>query len=61
MTRRGIVDVDGVERRIDVLVMATVFQPANYLARLEVVGRRGTSFHEYWAGERFASLAAARG
>ena len=31
MTPTGIVDVDGVERAIDVLVMATGFQPANYL------------------------------
>ena len=32
VTPTGIVDVDGVEREIDVLVMATGFQPANYLA-----------------------------
>ncbi len=51
VTRTGIVDVDGVEREIDVLVMATGFQPANYLARLEVVGCTGRSLHEYWAGE----------
>ena len=35
----AIVDVDGVERAVDVLVMATGFQPADYLARLQVVGR----------------------
>jgi cation diffusion facilitator CzcD-associated flavoprotein CzcO len=51
VTPTGIVDVDGVERQIDVLVMATGFQPANYLARLEVVGRGGVSLHDYWAGE----------
>jgi cation diffusion facilitator CzcD-associated flavoprotein CzcO len=51
MTPTGIVDVDGVEREIDVLVMATGFQPANYLARLRVVGRGGQSLHDYWAGE----------
>ena len=51
MTPTGIVDVDGVEREIDVLVMATGFQPANYLARLEVVGRTGRTLREYWADE----------
>ena len=56
VTRTGIVDVDGVERRIDVLVMATGFQPANYLARLKVVGRTGTTLHEYWADEPHAFL-----
>ena len=34
VTRTGIVDTDGVERAVDVIVMATGFQPANYLARL---------------------------
>ena len=56
MTRTGIVDVDGVERAIDVLVMATGFQPANYLARLQVVGRTGKTLQEYWAGEPHAYL-----
>jgi cation diffusion facilitator CzcD-associated flavoprotein CzcO len=56
VTRTGIVDVDGVERKIDVLVMSTGFQPANYLARLEVVGRTGTTLHEYWASEPHAFL-----
>jgi cation diffusion facilitator CzcD-associated flavoprotein CzcO len=51
VTGTGIVDVDGVERKIDVLVMATGFQPANYLARLNVVGRGGTSLRDYWADE----------
>ena len=31
VTRTGIVDADGVERAVDVIVMATGFQPANYL------------------------------
>jgi cation diffusion facilitator CzcD-associated flavoprotein CzcO len=56
MTTTGIVDVDGVERTIDVLVMATGFQPADYLARLEVVGRTGRTLQEYWAGEPHAFL-----
>jgi cation diffusion facilitator CzcD-associated flavoprotein CzcO len=51
VTRSGIVDVDGVERAVDVIVMATGFQAANYLARLRVVGRDGRTLHEHWADE----------
>ena len=36
--------------------MATGFQPADYLARLEVVGRTGRTLREYWAGEPHAFL-----
>jgi cation diffusion facilitator CzcD-associated flavoprotein CzcO len=56
VTPTGIVDVDGVERDIDVLIMATGFQPANYLARLEITGRTGRTLQEYWAGEPHAFL-----
>jgi len=35
VTERGLVDVDGVEREIDVLVMSTGFYAAEYLSRLE--------------------------
>ncbi len=56
VTPTGVVDVDGVEREVDVLVMATGFQPADYLARLNVVGRTGRTLREYWAGEPHAFL-----
>jgi cation diffusion facilitator CzcD-associated flavoprotein CzcO len=56
VTRTGIVDTDGVERPVDVIVMATGFQPANYLARLPVVGRGGRTLQEHWAGEPRAYL-----
>lgn len=56
VTRTGVVDVDGVEREVDVLVMCTGFQPTNYLARIEVVGRTGRSLRDYWAGEPRAYL-----
>ena len=36
--------------------MATGFQAANYLARLNVVGRDGRALHEQWAGEPRAYL-----
>ncbi len=41
VTRDGIVDADGVERKIDVLVMATGFKPADYLALAESRGPHG--------------------
>ena len=56
VTETGVVDADGVEHPADVLIMATGFQPANYLAHLRVVGRRGRTLHEYWAGEPRAFL-----
>ncbi len=36
LTHIGIVDSDGVERAVDVVVLATGFQAANYLGRLLV-------------------------
>jgi cation diffusion facilitator CzcD-associated flavoprotein CzcO len=51
VTRSGVVDADGVERRVDVIVMATGFDAANYLARLRIVGRDGRTLQEHWAGE----------
>src|SRR3990172_3729669 len=56
VTRSGLVDADGVERAVDVIVMATGFQPANYLARLRVTGRDGRTLQEHWAGEPRAYL-----
>src|SRR5205823_5710435 len=56
VTRTGIVDADGVERAVDVIVMATGFQPSNYLGRLPVTGRDGGTLQEYWAGEPHAYL-----
>jgi len=56
VTETGLVDVDGVEHPVDVLVMATGFQPTNYLAHLRVVGCDGRSLQEHWAGEPRAFL-----
>jgi cation diffusion facilitator CzcD-associated flavoprotein CzcO len=56
VTGTGIVDADGVERAVDVIVMATGFQTTNYLARIRVTGRRGQTLHERWAGEPRAYL-----
>jgi cation diffusion facilitator CzcD-associated flavoprotein CzcO len=56
VTPTNIVDADGVERAVDAIVLATGFQPADYLARLPVVGREGRSLQEQWAGEPRAYL-----
>ncbi len=56
VTRTGIVDADGVERRVDVIVLATGFEAADYLARVRITGRRGETLQEHWAGEPRAYL-----
>jgi cation diffusion facilitator CzcD-associated flavoprotein CzcO len=56
VTQKGVVDVDGEERQVDILIMATGFQPTNYLATLEVIGRDGRSLHQVWNGEPEAFL-----
>jgi cation diffusion facilitator CzcD-associated flavoprotein CzcO len=56
VTRHGVVDTTGEERAVDVIVMATGFEAASYLARLRVVGRDGRTLHEHWAGEPHAFL-----
>ncbi|MBO0731081.1 MAG: NAD(P)/FAD-dependent oxidoreductase, partial [Acidimicrobiaceae bacterium] len=56
VTPKGVVDADGEEHQVNVLVLATGFQPANYLASLEVIGRDGRTIHEVWDGEPSAFL-----
>jgi cation diffusion facilitator CzcD-associated flavoprotein CzcO len=56
VTEKGVVDQDGEEYVVDILVMATGFQPASYLSSLEVVGIGGRTIHEAWAGEPRALL-----
>ncbi len=56
ITPKGVVDADGEEHQLDVLVLATGFQPANYLASLEVTGRDGRTIHDVWDGEPSAFL-----
>jgi len=56
VTPHGLVDVDGVEREVDVIVLATGFRPADYLSRLPVTGRHGRVLQEWWAGEPHAFL-----
>lgn len=56
LTRTGIVDAEGVEHDVDVIVLATGFRPTEYLARLSVTGRDGSTLQERWAGEPRAYL-----
>lgn len=56
VTCTGLVDAVGIERPIDVLVLATGFRPADYLTRLPVVGRDGQTLASYWADEPHAYL-----
>ncbi len=56
LTPTGVVDTDGVERAADVVVMATGFRAADYLARVEVTGRHGRTLADRWAGEPRAFL-----
>jgi len=56
VTRDGIVADDGIERKIDTLIMATGYRVSEYLEPLEVIGRGGRSLHEFWRGEPTAFL-----
>ena len=56
VTETGVVAADGVERELDVLVLATGFQPQHVLATLDVVGRDGVSLHEFWGDSPRAFL-----
>jgi cation diffusion facilitator CzcD-associated flavoprotein CzcO len=48
ITETEVVDEIGTAREVDVLVMCTGFQPASFLATLEVVGVGGRTIHEAW-------------
>jgi hypothetical protein len=56
VTPNGVVDDQGVEHKVDVLVMATGFQPWNFLATLRLIGRGGRSIHGVWGDEPEAFL-----
>jgi cation diffusion facilitator CzcD-associated flavoprotein CzcO len=55
-TATGLVDATGAERQVDVLILATGFQPTSFLAGLEVKGRDGRGIHEAWQGRPNAFL-----
>lgn len=51
LTPRGIVDNDGIEHAVDVVILATGFKPSDYLDEVEVIGLNGTSIHDFWSGD----------
>ena len=55
-TPTGLVDAEGVERQVDVLVMSTGFQAQRILAPLDIVGRDGVHLHEAWEERATAFL-----
>ncbi len=56
VTERGVVDDAGVEHPADVLVMATGFEPWNFLHTLRLIGRRTRSIHGVWGDQPEAYL-----
>lgn len=56
LTRTGAVDANGDEHNLDIIVMATGFDAANYLGNYEVHGQGGASLHDTWKGEPEALL-----
>ncbi len=56
VTQDGVVDSAGEEHKIDVLVMATGFQPWHFLSTLKLVGRAGRSIRGVWGEEPEAYL-----
>ena len=56
LTAAGVRDESGEEHALDVVVLATGFDAANYLGNYEVYGRDGIELHERWQGEPEAFL-----
>jgi cyclohexanone monooxygenase len=53
---RSLVTEDGTEREVDVVVCATGYAAADYLAQLDVSGEHGTTLREAWRGGPHAYL-----
>ncbi|ABM11454.1 MULTISPECIES: flavin-containing monooxygenase [Mycolicibacterium] len=56
LTRTGAVDANGDEHDLDVIVLATGFDAANYLGNYQVYGQGGRELHSAWQGEPEAFL-----
>lgn len=50
-TKNGIVDGEGTEHSLDIVVLATGFTPSDYLEGIEVIGVDGREIHDFWAGD----------
>ena len=56
MTEHGLVDTDGIEYAVDIVVLATGFQTTNYVSTMDVRGRGGRSLHARWGKDPSAFL-----
>lgn len=56
LTSKGAIDANGEEHELDMIVMATGFDAANYLGNYRVHGRGGVELHDEWRGEPEAYL-----
>jgi cation diffusion facilitator CzcD-associated flavoprotein CzcO len=56
LTESSIVDAEGEERRVDAVALATGYKAAEFLGEIDLVGRKGRSIHDVWAGEPEAFL-----
>lgn len=56
ITSKGIVDADGVEQEVDVLIYGTGFTASKFLTPMKVSGLDGVELHEHWAGDARAYL-----
>jgi cyclohexanone monooxygenase len=52
----GVKDASGKQHHPDLLVLATGFKAADYLARIRVKGSNGIEIHDFWNGEPTAYL-----
>ncbi len=48
ITADGVVSADGVERKVDTLILATGFKVSRYLSAIEVSGRNGLKLDDAW-------------
>lgn len=55
-TPNGLIDAEGQEHEADVLVLATGYEVARFLASLEVTGREGVDLRHVWGLDPFALL-----
>lgn len=51
LTETGVIDTTGAETPVDVLIMATGYEPASALVGLNIIGRSGRSLEEVWGDE----------
>jgi cation diffusion facilitator CzcD-associated flavoprotein CzcO len=56
LTACGAIDANGTEHELDVIILATGFDAANYLGNYTVTGAGGADLHEHWGGEPQAFL-----